>query len=69
MSVLGPIRKRSDKRVPPCVCHAVVGEKESVSGTVSVRTRSGKQLGQKSLQDVMRSLNELRQTRSNLEEF
>ncbi len=52
-----------------CVCHAVVGEKESVSGTVSVRTRSGKQLGQKSLQEVMRSLNELRQTRSNLEEY
>ncbi|XP_043115968.1 threonine--tRNA ligase 2, cytoplasmic [Puntigrus tetrazona] len=47
----------------------VVGEKECVSGTVSVRTRTGKQLGQKSLQEVMRSLNELRQTRSNLEEF
>lgn len=47
----------------------VVGEKECVSGTVSVRTRAGKQLGQKSLQEVMRSLNELRQTRSSLEEF
>lgn len=47
----------------------VVGEKECASGTVSVRTRAGKQLGQKSLQDVMSSLTELRQTRSNQEEF
>ncbi|KAF4103687.1 hypothetical protein G5714_016570 [Onychostoma macrolepis] len=47
----------------------VVGEKECVSGTVSVRTRAGKQLGQKSLQEVMRSLSELGQTRSSLEEF
>uniref|UniRef100_A0A673J5H7 threonine--tRNA ligase n=1 Tax=Sinocyclocheilus rhinocerous TaxID=307959 RepID=A0A673J5H7_9TELE len=47
----------------------VVGEKECASGTVSVRTRAGKQLGQKSLQEVMRSLNELRQTRSNQEEL
>uniref|UniRef100_A0A671Q0N5 threonine--tRNA ligase n=1 Tax=Sinocyclocheilus anshuiensis TaxID=1608454 RepID=A0A671Q0N5_9TELE len=47
----------------------VVGEKECASGTVSVRTRAGKQLGQKSLQEVMRSLTELRQTRSNQEEL
>ncbi|XP_026084680.1 threonine--tRNA ligase, cytoplasmic isoform X1 [Carassius auratus] len=47
----------------------VVGEKECASGTVSVRTRAGKQLGQISLQEVMRSLTELRQTRSNQEEF
>ncbi|XP_016097790.1 threonine--tRNA ligase, cytoplasmic isoform X2 [Sinocyclocheilus grahami] len=47
----------------------VVGEKECASGTVSVRTRAGKQLGQKSLQEVMCSLTELRQTRSNQEEL
>ncbi|KAK2903510.1 hypothetical protein Q8A67_008223 [Cirrhinus molitorella] len=47
----------------------VVGEKEHESRTVSVRTRAGKQLGQKSLEEVMSSLTELRQTRSSQEEF
>uniref|UniRef100_A0A8B9KSR9 threonine--tRNA ligase n=1 Tax=Astyanax mexicanus TaxID=7994 RepID=A0A8B9KSR9_ASTMX len=47
----------------------VVGEKERESGTVSVRTRGGKQLGQRSLEDVMTSLEELRERRSNRDEF
>ncbi|KAL7887131.1 hypothetical protein AOLI_G00048520 [Acnodon oligacanthus] len=47
----------------------VVGEKEQGSGTVSVRTRGGKQLGQRSLEDVMTSLMELRGSRSNRDEF
>ncbi|XP_036444313.1 threonine--tRNA ligase 2, cytoplasmic isoform X1 [Colossoma macropomum] len=47
----------------------VVGEKERGSGTVSVRTRGGKQLGQRSLEDVMTSLMELRESRSNRDEF
>ncbi|KAL6488895.1 hypothetical protein MHYP_G00026360 [Metynnis hypsauchen] len=47
----------------------VVGEKERGSGTVSVRTRGGKQLGQRSLKDVMTSLMELRESRSNRDEF
>ncbi|XP_030640565.1 threonine--tRNA ligase 2, cytoplasmic [Chanos chanos] len=47
----------------------VVGEKERVSGTVSVRTRGGKQLGQRSLEDVMSSLTLLRDSRSNQDEF
>ncbi|XP_072535979.1 threonine--tRNA ligase 1, cytoplasmic [Salminus brasiliensis] len=47
----------------------VVGEKERASGTVSVRTRGGKQLGQRSLEDVMTSLEELRESRSNRDEF
>uniref|UniRef100_A0AAR2J801 threonine--tRNA ligase n=1 Tax=Pygocentrus nattereri TaxID=42514 RepID=A0AAR2J801_PYGNA len=47
----------------------VVGEKERGSGTVSVRTRGGKQLGQRSLEDVMTSLMELRGSRSNRDEF
>nr|XP_055065440.1 threonine--tRNA ligase 2, cytoplasmic-like isoform X1 [Misgurnus anguillicaudatus] len=47
----------------------VVGEKEQDNGTVSVRTRGGKQLGQKLLEGVMRSLTELRDTRTNQEEF
>ncbi|XP_067256517.1 threonine--tRNA ligase 2, cytoplasmic isoform X1 [Chanodichthys erythropterus] len=47
----------------------VVGEKERDSRTVSVRTRGGKQLGQKSLEDVMRSLTELGQRRSSQEEL
>ncbi|KAM9489215.1 threonine--tRNA ligase 2, cytoplasmic [Clarias gariepinus] len=47
----------------------VVGEKERQSGTVSVRTRGGKQLGQRSLEEVMTSLMELRESRSNQEHF
>lgn len=53
----------------PFLFHAVVGEKESENGTVSVRTRGGKQLGQKPLEDVMTSLTELRDTRTNQEDF
>ncbi|XP_056157747.1 threonine--tRNA ligase 1, cytoplasmic [Lampris incognitus] len=45
----------------------VVGEKECVSGTVSVRTRTGKQLGRKSTEEVLTSLTQLRDTRSNEE--
>lgn len=47
MSVLGPIRKMSDKQNPPCVCHAVVGEKECAGsdalteGTQTDTQRSG----------------------------
>ncbi|KAM6968366.1 threonine--tRNA ligase 1, cytoplasmic [Aplochiton taeniatus] len=47
----------------------VVGEKECVSGTVSVRTRGGKQLGRRPTEEVLTSLTQLRDTRSNLEEF
>lgn len=47
----------------------VVGEKESESGTVNVRSRRGKQLGERSLEEVMAALTNLRDTRSNLEEF
>ncbi|KAM4601098.1 threonine--tRNA ligase 1, cytoplasmic-like isoform 4-T5 [Polymixia lowei] len=47
----------------------VVGEKECVSGTVSVRTRAGKQLGRRSTEEVLTSLTQLRDTRSNREEF
>ncbi|XP_047667105.1 threonine--tRNA ligase 1, cytoplasmic isoform X1 [Tachysurus fulvidraco] len=47
----------------------VVGEKERQSGTVSVRTRGGKQLGQRPLEEVMTSLTVLRESRSNLEHF
>ncbi|XP_062848681.1 threonine--tRNA ligase 2, cytoplasmic isoform X2 [Trichomycterus rosablanca] len=47
----------------------VVGEKERQSGTVSVRTRGGKQLGQRSLADVMTSLTELQDSRSNQDEI
>lgn len=47
----------------------VVGEKERVSESVNVRTRAGKQLGQRSLEEVMRSLRELQENRSNHDEF
>ncbi|KAF4087473.1 hypothetical protein AMELA_G00071140 [Ameiurus melas] len=47
----------------------VVGEKERQNGTVSVRMRGGKQLGQRSLEEVMTSLTELRESRSNQEHF
>lgn len=48
---------------------AVVGEKESKSGTVNVRSRGGKQLGQRPSEEVLTSLTQLRDTRSNLEEL
>uniref|UniRef100_A0A674MIE5 threonine--tRNA ligase n=1 Tax=Takifugu rubripes TaxID=31033 RepID=A0A674MIE5_TAKRU len=47
----------------------VVGEKESKSGTVNVRSRGGKQLGQRPSEEVLTSLTQLRDTRSNLEEL
>ncbi|KAL2084716.1 hypothetical protein ACEWY4_020234 [Coilia grayii] len=47
----------------------VVGEKERGSRTVNVRTRAGKQLGQRSLEEVMESLKELQKSRSNDDEF
>lgn len=47
----------------------VVGEKESQSGTVNVRSRGGKQLGRRPTEEVLTSLTQLRDTRSNLEEF
>lgn len=47
----------------------VVGDKESESGTVNVRSRGGKQLGRRPTEEVLTSLTELRDTRSNLEEF
>ncbi|KAM9404857.1 threonine--tRNA ligase 1, cytoplasmic isoform 1-T1 [Salvelinus alpinus] len=47
----------------------VVGEKECVSGTVSVRTRGGKQLGRRPTEEVLASLTHLRDTRSNQDDF
>ncbi|XP_033837203.1 threonine--tRNA ligase 1, cytoplasmic [Periophthalmus magnuspinnatus] len=47
----------------------VVGEQESETGTVNVRTRRGKQLGRRTLEEVMAALTKLRDTRSNLDEF
>ncbi|XP_066538499.1 threonine--tRNA ligase 2, cytoplasmic isoform X2 [Hoplias malabaricus] len=47
----------------------VVGEKERGSDTVSVRTRGGKQLGLRSLEDVIASLTNLCESRSNRDEF
>uniref|UniRef100_A0A8C9Y3M2 threonine--tRNA ligase n=1 Tax=Sander lucioperca TaxID=283035 RepID=A0A8C9Y3M2_SANLU len=47
----------------------VVGDKESESGTVNVRSRGGKQLGRRPTEEVLTSLTQLRDTRSNLDEF
>ncbi|GLD63702.1 threonine--tRNA ligase, cytoplasmic-like isoform X3 [Lates japonicus] len=47
----------------------VVGDKESESGTVNVRSRRGKQLGRRPTEEVLTSLTQLRDTRSNLDEF
>ncbi|CAL1611061.1 unnamed protein product [Knipowitschia caucasica] len=47
----------------------VVGDKESESGTVNVRSRRGKQLGRRTLEEVMAALKQLRDTRSNVDEF
>ncbi|KAM6995192.1 threonine--tRNA ligase 1, cytoplasmic [Tautogolabrus adspersus] len=47
----------------------VVGDKEVESGTVSVRSRSGKQLARRPTEEVMTSLTELRDSRSNSDEF
>ncbi|TRY53815.1 hypothetical protein DNTS_002774 [Danionella cerebrum] len=42
----------------------VVGDKERERKTVNVRTRCGKQLGQKSLEEALNRLREIRETRS-----
>lgn len=55
--------------VLPFVKRPVVGEKESESGTVNVRSRGGKQLGRRTTQEALTSLRQLRDARSNLEEF
>ncbi|KAM9310238.1 threonine--tRNA ligase 1, cytoplasmic isoform 2-T2 [Pholidichthys leucotaenia] len=47
----------------------VVGDKEHESGTVSVRCRGGKQLERRPTEEVLTSLKQLRDTRSNLHEF
>uniref|UniRef100_A0A8C6PNK4 threonine--tRNA ligase n=1 Tax=Nothobranchius furzeri TaxID=105023 RepID=A0A8C6PNK4_NOTFU len=47
----------------------VVGDKECESGTVSVRSRAGKQLGRRPTEEVLGSLQHLRNCRSNLDEF
>ncbi|XP_030604752.1 threonine--tRNA ligase, cytoplasmic [Archocentrus centrarchus] len=47
----------------------VVGDKERESGTVNVRSRGGKQLGRRPTEEVLMSLAQLRDTRSNLDEF
>lgn len=47
----------------------VVGDKECESGTVNVRSRLGKQLGRRSAEEVLKSFIQLRDTRSNEEEF
>nr|XP_029504366.1 threonine--tRNA ligase, cytoplasmic-like isoform X3 [Oncorhynchus nerka] len=47
----------------------VVGEKECVGGTVSVRTRGGKQLGRRPTEKVLASLTHLRDARSNQDDF
>ncbi|XP_029359445.1 threonine--tRNA ligase, cytoplasmic isoform X2 [Echeneis naucrates] len=47
----------------------VVGDKERESGTVNVRSRRGKQLGRRPIEEVLTSLKQLRDTRSNQDEF
>ncbi|XP_074539384.1 threonine--tRNA ligase 1, cytoplasmic [Halichoeres trimaculatus] len=47
----------------------VVGDKESESGTVNVRSRGGKQLGRRATEEVLTCLTQLRDSRSNIEEF
>ncbi|XP_041843285.1 threonine--tRNA ligase 1, cytoplasmic isoform X2 [Melanotaenia boesemani] len=47
----------------------VVGDKELETRTVNVRSRAGKQLGRRPVEEVLRSLTQLRDTRSNLDEF
>uniref|UniRef100_A0A8C5ELC8 threonine--tRNA ligase n=1 Tax=Gouania willdenowi TaxID=441366 RepID=A0A8C5ELC8_GOUWI len=47
----------------------VVGDKECESGTVSVRSRGGKQLGRRPTEEVLMSLTLLKNTRSNQDEF
>uniref|UniRef100_A0A672FYW9 threonine--tRNA ligase n=1 Tax=Salarias fasciatus TaxID=181472 RepID=A0A672FYW9_SALFA len=47
----------------------VVGDKECESGTVSVRSRAGKQLGRRPTEEVLTALTQLRDSRSNLDQF
>ncbi|KAM9782804.1 threonine--tRNA ligase 1, cytoplasmic [Neosynchiropus ocellatus] len=47
----------------------VVGDKERDSGTVSVRSRAGKQLGRRPVEEVLTCLTRLRDSRSNQDEF
>ncbi|XP_077431249.1 threonine--tRNA ligase 1, cytoplasmic isoform X2 [Vanacampus margaritifer] len=47
----------------------VVGDRERESGTVSVRSRGGQQLGTRPVQDVLMSLSQLRDSRSNQDHF
>ncbi|RVE62847.1 hypothetical protein OJAV_G00160150 [Oryzias javanicus] len=47
----------------------VVGDKENESGTVNVRSRGGNQLGRRPVVEVLRSLSQLRDSRSNLDRF
>lgn len=47
----------------------VVGDKERESGTVSVRSRGGQQLGRRSREEVLTALTQLRDSRSNLDSF
>ncbi|XP_061572905.1 threonine--tRNA ligase 1, cytoplasmic isoform X2 [Cololabis saira] len=47
----------------------VVGDKECESGTVSVRSRGGKQLGRRPAEEVLGSLTKLRDARSNLDDL
>ncbi|XP_057689789.1 threonine--tRNA ligase 1, cytoplasmic isoform X2 [Corythoichthys intestinalis] len=47
----------------------VVGEQERESGTVSVRSRGGQQLGRRPVEEVLMSLTQLRDSRSNQENF
>uniref|UniRef100_A0A7N6BHV8 threonine--tRNA ligase n=1 Tax=Anabas testudineus TaxID=64144 RepID=A0A7N6BHV8_ANATE len=47
----------------------VVGDKESESGTVNVRSRGGKQLGRRPTEELLTSLTQLRDSRSNENEF
>ncbi|KAI9533243.1 hypothetical protein NQZ68_025637 [Dissostichus eleginoides] len=47
----------------------VLGDKESESGTVNVRSRGGKQLGSRPTEDVLTALTQLRDSRSNLGDF
>ncbi|KAM9852391.1 threonine--tRNA ligase 1, cytoplasmic isoform 2-T2 [Aulostomus maculatus] len=47
----------------------VVGDKECESGTVSVRNRGGKQLGRRTTEEVLMCLTQLRDSRTNQDQF
>lgn len=46
-----------------------MGDQEVESGTVNVRSRRGKQLGRRTMEEVLTSLTRLRDSRSNTDEF